>query len=74
MRRRKTDKNICRDEASAAGTATERKAVSGVWRTVVSEYGTGLYPACKKKENVSYAWTFSDNCVIMPLEGVKDKE
>ena len=33
-----------------------------------------LYPACKKKENVSYAWTFSDNCVIMPLEGVKDKE
>lgn len=33
-----------------------------------------MYLACKKKENVSYAWTFSDNCVIMPLEGVKDKE
>ena len=28
----------------------------------------------RKKGNVSYAWTFSDNCVIMPLEGVKDKE
>ena len=33
-----------------------------------------MYPDCKKKENVSYAWTFSDNCDIMPLEGVMDKE